>query len=97
MERISLKIYLILCLALMRLQSWAQDDFDDDFGGRSRGDIVPMDGMEGLEGYNRFHIRISDILLVVFLIAACYVFGKIWKGCTYMIIILAAFMFFFMR
>jgi hypothetical protein len=27
---------------------------------------------------------------VLMLILACYVFGKIWKGCSYLLIIIAA-------
>ena len=88
MNQISLKIYFIICLALMHLRSWAQDDADDDIDVGGGGRIV-MDGMEDFVDNRPFHIRFSDILMVVFLILACYVFGKIWKGCTYMILFLA--------
>ena len=94
MNQLSLKIYLIICLALMHLKSWAQVDSDEDIAGErgTRGGM--MDGMEDFADYQSLHISFSDILMVVLLIAACYVFGKIWKGCTYMILIVAAVLFF---
>ena len=43
------------------------------------------------------HITFSDVLTVVFVIVCCYVFGKIWKGCTYLIILLAVLYYYYVR
>ena len=92
-----MKIYLILCLALMRLQSWAQDDGDDFDMPDGRGLTNGLEGGEDFVDYQAFRFSISDILMVVLLIVACYVFGKIWRGCTYLILALAAIFYFMLH
>jgi hypothetical protein len=81
MNQITLKLYTLLCFVLLHLQMWAQDD---DYMA-SRGRMSPeelSEGMEGMMEYSPVHIRFSDIIMVVFILVCCYVFGKIWKGCT---------------
>ena len=76
----------------MKLQTWAQDDLDvDDFTGTRtlKGDHFE-ELFEEMEQVPRIHIRFSDIVWTIIIIASCYVFGKIWKGCTYLIIFLVA-------
>ena len=53
--------------------------------------------MDNLMDYRPFHIRFSDIVTCIIIVAACYVFGKIWKGCTYMIIALVFIYYFVIR
>lgn len=51
------------------------------------GDTMDIDPMP-------IHIGFSDILMVVCLLIACYIFGKIWKGCSYLLLILAALLYY---
>jgi hypothetical protein len=100
MNQLSLKIYAIICLCLFRLRTWAQDDFGLDqptTSRRSDDELTGLSGFDDMVDYRPVHIRMSDILLVIFLIVCCYVFGKIWKGCIYIILAFAAFMYFFVR
>lgn len=55
------------------------------------------EGMEDMMQSSPISISFSDILMVALLLASCYVFGKIWKGCTYLIIVMALLYFFWMR
>lgn len=96
MNHLSLRIYFLLLTAVNWLRSFAQDDDDDelfDFR-RTNADEFPMDN---LMDYRPFHIRFSDIVTCIIIVAACYVFGKIWKGCTYMIIALVFIYYFVIR
>lgn len=92
MNQISLRIYAFVCLLLFQLQAWAQDNRDDEspLGGRGMKTDHLEDIFQDAEQYPQIHIRFSDILWTIIIIASCYVFGKIWKGCTYMIIFLVA-------
>ena len=92
-----LRLYTIICLWAIRLQLWAQEEGRDDLPLGRRGDDGEMLYSEEMLDYQPFHIRFSDIMMVVFLIVCCYVFGMIWKGCTYLILAFAAFMYFYMR
>ena len=92
-----LRLYTIICLWAIRLQLWAQEEGRDDLPLGRRGDDGEMLYSEEMLDYQPFHIRFSDIMMVVFLIVCCYVFGKIWKGCTYLILAFAAFMYVYMR
>ena len=99
MNNLSLRIYFLICTLLMWLKSWAQDIDDDDADGliggvRSVGDLDPMDG---LMDYQPFRIRFTDILIIVLLLLACYVFGKIWKGCSYLLIFVAVVFYFLLK
>jgi len=93
MTNISLRLYALLCLLLTYLSIWAQDD--DDLSELVRKGTDDLTNMEEMVDYRPFHIRFSDILMVILLVAACYVFGKIWKGCIYLIIAVAV-LFYFM-
>lgn len=93
MTNISLRLYALLCLLLTYLSIWAQDD--DDLSELVRKGTDDLTNMEEMVDYHPFHIRFSDILMVILLVAACYVFGKIWKGCIYLIIAVAV-LFYFM-
>lgn len=77
----------------LSLQAWAEDfdDIDSDTGGagRSQKTTDDVDDMsEAIDMMPTIHITFSDVLWVAFIILACYVFGKIWRGCTYLILIL---------
>lgn len=93
MNQISLRIYAFVCLLLMQLQAWAQDDYHNDdssIGGRRMKGEGLEDIFQDMDQVPQFHIRFSDILWTIIIIASCYVFGRIWKGCTYMIIVMVA-------
>lgn len=100
MNQISLRFYAFFCLLLMQLQAWAQDDYDDE-GSPLEGRGVKNDNLEELfqdmEQVPQIHIRFSDILWTIIIIALCYVYGKIWKGCTYLIIAMVALYIYFFR
>lgn len=86
----------------LSLQAWAQDsddiDIDTDGTGRSQKTSDDMDSMsDAVEMMPSIHITFSDVLWVAFIILACYVFGKIWKGCTYLIIIVAGILYYLLR
>lgn len=89
LDKISLRIYILVVYAFTWLQSFAQYDDDEDVPSISRA----LDDMEdnGLMDMHRMpRITFKQIIMILLLIACCYVFGKIWKGCTYLILILAA-------
>ena len=98
MNRFLLKAYLLLCSFAISLQTWAQADDDDlspSRGGRSLGD--DLEDMGGMMDYHPVRFGIGDVITVVLLIVACYVFGKIWKGCSYLILIVAAVFYYLLR
>lgn len=79
-------------MIIMSLTARAQ--FEDEGSSLSRkkeddllGDTMDIDPMP-------IHIDFSDILMVVCLLIACYIFGKIWKGCSYLLLILAALLYY---
>ncbi len=90
-----LRLYTIICLWIIRLQLWAQNEGENGSSFSHRDDTGEMIYTEEMLDYQPFHIRFSDIMMVVLLIVCCYVFGKIWTGCTYLILVFAAFMYFF--
>lgn len=51
--------------------------------------------LEDYMDYPPIHIRFSDIMMLILVAFLCYVFGKIWKGCSYLIILIAV-LFYFM-
>lgn len=89
MTRLSLLIYAFICTILTPLRLWAQDDGDDPIIGR-RGGASDIETGEGFVDYQPIRFGITDVILVILLVVACYVFGKIWKGCSYLIIVAAA-------
>ena len=97
MNNLSLRLYSLICMAFFWLRAFGQDDDDDDTDLLSRGGDFEMEDMEDMIQYPSFHIRFSDIMTVIFLLIACYVFGKIWKGCTYLILLVAVIFYFLAR
>jgi len=85
------RCYIFLCSLAVSMATWGQeyDDIDlNELSNRSgKGDEAIE--MEEFIDYSPMHISFSDIIIVVGLLALCYIFGKIWKGCSYLIIILA--------
>ena len=97
MEKISLRLYVLLCTAIMWLQSWAQNNVEnDDMTGRRQIDSSEESIDEYLE-YQQININFSDVITILLVILACYVFGKIWRGCTYLIIVIAAIFYYLAR
>jgi len=75
------------------MRSYAQiDDMDDNIETGRRGYEAEDDlnGVDGYLDYQPIRFGIDDVLTVVLLLVACYVFGKIWKGCSYLLLIFAA-------
>lgn len=100
MEKISLRLYVLLCTAIMWLQSWAQDFGDDYDTIRRRRIDSNEDGLNDFDDYleyQQIHITFSDVVTILLVILACYVFGKIWRGCSYLIIVLAAIFYYLAR
>lgn len=97
MEKISLRLYVLLCTAIMWLQSWAQDNVEnDDMTGRRQIDSSE-ESIDDLLEYQQIDINISDVIAILLVILACYVFGKIWRGCSYLIIVIAAIFYYLAR
>jgi len=94
-ELITLRLAFLLLFFLNKIQLWAQDDDDDFLGGATNGDNSSM--MDGMMDYQPVHFNFSDVIIVVFLLVACYVFGKIWKGCSYLLLAFAALMYYLVR
>ena len=89
-------------MLVLRLRAVAQSADDDDAmdvmpgkGGGGR-DTDSLDMLEDME-YMPIRITFDDVLTVVLLLVACYVFGKIWKGCSYLILILAGIFYYITR
>ncbi len=98
MERLSLRLYVLLITAASWLRAFAQEeDDDDDLGIMRRQDPDDMMSLEDYMDYQPFHIRFSDVMTILFILILCYVFGKIWKGCSYLILLLAVLFYFFIR
>ena len=95
-EQILLRLYFLMFLFLNKIQLWAQDD-DEGFGRVSRRGDGSDFLNEGMMDYQPIRFRMSDIIIVVLLLVACYVFGKIWKGCSYLLLAFAALMYYMLR
>lgn len=85
MIKLGLKTYVSLCLLLHSIGTWAQIDAR---GENRRGDTQNFSGIDETADNLFFHITAFDVVMFIVILAACYVYGKIWKGCTYMILIL---------
>lgn len=93
MNSFSLRIYIYISTIVWWIQAHAQsDDYSDDVLGRYKRGLDEMDEM--MDGMQGIHISFHDILMVALLAVACYIFGKIWKGCTYMLILVAVALYF---
>ena len=98
LEQISLRLYFLVFMFLNKILLWAQDDDDDVFGPRTRGgEGGGMLNPDEMMDYQPIHFRISDVIIIVLLLIACYVFGKIWKGCSYLLLAFAALMYYLIR
>lgn len=98
MERLSLRLYVLLITAASWLRAFAQEEEDDDdFSIMRRQDPDDMMSLEDYMDYQPIHIRFSDVMTILFILILCYVFGKIWKGCSYLILLLAVLFYFFIR
>lgn len=100
MERLSLRLYVLLCAAICWVKSFAQDEDDEDLdigGRRNTEDMMSLEDYMDITDYPQIHIRFSDILMVILVVFSCYVFRKIWKGCSYLIILVAVLFYFLIR
>ncbi len=81
-------------MAFTWVRSFAQDDDEDIpmMTGRGMQDME-MD-MDQYMDYQPFHFSFRDVIIVILLLIACYVFGKIWKGCSYLLLLIAALFFY---
>lgn len=96
LEQISLRLYFLVFMFLSKIRLWAQDD-DEEYGSSPRRGDSPDFFDEDLIDYQPITFRLSDIIIVVLLLIACYVFGKIWKGCSYLLLAFAALMYYMLR
>lgn len=96
LEQISLRLYFLVFMFMNKILLWAQDD-DQYLGSGSRSRDMGDFSSEGMMEYQPVHFRMSDIIMVILLLIACYVFGKIWKGCSYLLLAFAALMYYMLR
>lgn len=91
MKSLFARLYLMLCCLAYSVMTLGQeiDDTDTDGGQGQRGSYDYFE-MDDTMDYSPIHFGIDDIVMVVLLLLCCYVFGKIWKGCSYLILLLAA-------
>lgn len=97
MNSFSLRIYILICTLIWWLQALAQSgrDYYDDYSDRGRRGMDEVEGMdEMMDGVEGFNLTFSDILMVILLVVACYIFGKIWKGCSYLLVLVAVILYF---
>ena len=98
MRQLLFRVYMAVCGWLLAMATWGQDYDDDDLdGGSGRRGVDELDGMDGVMAYRPSRFDTEDIIVVVALLLACYVFGKIWKGCSYLIIVIAAAFYFLLH
>lgn len=73
----------------MHLPAWAQVyDGDETLLDRVKTDTIDDFEVEEMVDHHAIHISLSDIIIVLLVVVSSYVFGKIWRGCTYLIIVL---------
>lgn len=95
MEKISLRLYILVLMFLNGIQLLAQrDDIADTPSRRKEEDLFETEGMVEAQP---LPFEASDIIIVILLIVACIVFGKIWKGCSYLLVAFALLMFYLLR
>ena len=100
LDNLSLRLYIFLSMMFWKIRLWAQDDEDDFVRVPSRGGdsaANPFDLDEAMADYHPIHISVSDIVMVVIVLVACYVFGKIWKGCSYLLLAFVALMYYLIK
>ena len=93
-------LYLRACLLLYTLYfhlcifADVVGDGDEEGNGIGRRGDSDMDmDMEGLD-YSPISFSISDIVMVVLVLVLAYIFGKVWKGCSYLFIAAIAILYF---
>ena len=96
MKEILLRLNLLILTCIYSILSFAQD-FESNQGDKFDKNGNELDLMDGDMDYQPFSLSFFDILLILLLIACCYIFGKIWRGCTYLIILLAVLFYFLSR
>jgi hypothetical protein len=96
MKEILLRLNLLILTCIYSILSFAQD-FESNQGDKFDKNGNELDLMDGDMDYQPFSLSFFDILLILLLIACCYIFGKIWRGCTYLIILLAVIFYFLSR
>lgn len=94
-DSIFLRIVSVVAFWVIRLRLFAQEDEDDlvsneGLVSRGRGQYVDWD----LQFIN---VGISDVLIVVLLLVGCYFLGKYWKGLSYLLLCLAALVYYYVR
>ena len=98
MKQALARIYLAFCSLVFSISLMGQDMDDVELDGglnRRKGD--DMESLSEVMEYQGMHFSLSDVVMVVFLLVACYVFGKIWKGCSYLLLALAAVFYYLLR
>ena len=93
-------LYLRACLLLYSLYFhlciFADEvgDGDEDGSGIGRRGDSDMDmDMEGFD-YSPMSFSFGDIVMVVLVLVLAYIFGKVWKGCSYLFIAAIAILYF---
>ncbi len=96
MDQIALRLYMVLCTAIMWVQAYGQvfDEDEDILQPDRRRDVEDVESLEDYMNYQPIHFSFYDVLMVMLLLLACYIFGKIWKGCSYLLLIVAAIFFY---
>ena len=97
MKQALARIYLTLCSVFFSICLLGQDVDDADLNGSRRGSNSGVEDMEGMVDYQPIRFGVDEVVMVVVLLVACYVFGKIWKGCSYLLLILAALFYYLIR
>lgn len=97
MKTTQLRLYSLFMTIVFTLQSWAQrykEEIDDD-------DVrIKKIDEEELEPFPNYfddfisHISCNDIIFIFTTICAILVFRKIWKGCSYLIVMVALLFYF---
>lgn len=66
--------------------AWAQDD--DDEGNFGKAPRMSDDAdIEGLDEYSPINISFGDIIRVAFILLVAYLLSKVWKGCSYIFLV----------
>lgn len=97
MNTIQLRLYSLFIAIVFTLQSWAQkykEEIDDD---DVRTKNIDEEELEPFPNYfDDFlsHISCNDIIFIITTLSAILVFRKIWKGCSYLIVMVALLFFY---
>jgi hypothetical protein len=92
-EKTYIRLFLLACFWLTKLPLWAQDDDDDEelyFGIRN----VPL---YDVEDYSFLNISYFDIFLIILVLVACILLGRVRKELVYIFLCLAALAYYFSK